>query len=417
MGAEIPTCLGVSVWIPEREVGSTIHGKANKRHRDELATTRPESKKRDPFPLLYCRQPMKPLVIVLFSAFSAVVAAQSNAPSADSQKIFERTKAATVIVLAGEGAGRLSSIATGVVVSQDGVILTAWHAIKGALEVQVRIADGDVFDRVELLGVDERRDVAALKISAGALHALVPGSATNIVQGDPVYAVTNADGLSWSATEGIISGVRPADEVPGLGAGFRVLQFTAPVAHGASGGALVDHTGAVIGIIVGGKGTAAFAIPIDSVLSLSDLGPRRLLGSGANLQMPAQSAALMPQSSNAISGSDSKQILQNAKTVYVSSKTAFLTVDTVVRALTQEKGWDKLGLTIVTDQRVADLFITFDRPLFTYYHTFVITDKRTSIVLGSGKVTAFDGTIASGPLANDIVKIFAAVRYPELPKK
>lgn len=360
---------------------------------------------------------MKPVAFVLFSALSAVVVAQSNAPSPDTQQIFEHTKAATVIVLAGEGAGRLNSIATGVVISKDGVILTAWHAIKGALEVQVRMADGDVFDRVELLGVDERRDVAALKISAGALPALALGSTTNLAQGDPVYAVTNANGLTWSATEGIISAVRPADEVPGAGSGFRLLQFTAPVAQGASGGALVDRTGAIIGVIVSGKGTAAFAIPIESVLSLSDLGPRRLLGSGVALQMPAQSAAQIPQSSNAISGSDPKQILQNAKTVFISSKTSFLTVDTVEHALTQQKDWDKLGLTIVTDQRVADLFITFDRPLFTYYHTFVITDKRTSIVLGSGKITAFDGTIASGPLARDIVRILAAARSPEPPKK
>ena len=66
--------------------------------------------------------------------------------------------------------------------------------------------------------------------------------------------------------------------------------------------------------------------------------------------------------------------------------------------------------TLVQDPRVADVLIEIDRPLFTYVHTFVIVDKRTSIVLGSGKVTAFDGTIASGGIAKDIVKIFAAER-------
>ena len=77
-----------------------------------------------------------------------------------------------------------------------------------------------------------------------------------------------------------------------------------------------------------------------------------------------------------------------------------------------EKDWPKLELTIVQDQRVADLLLEIDRPLFTYVHTFVIVDKRTSIVLGSGKVTAFDGTIASGGIAKDIIKIFSAVRIP-----
>jgi len=63
------------------------------------------------------------------------------------------------------------------------------------------------------------------------------------------------------------------------------------------------------------------------------------------------------------------------------------------------------------------LIIELDRPLFTYVHTFVISDKKTSIVLGSGKVTAFDGTIASGGLAKDIVKIFSDARLAPPPKK
>ena len=82
-----------------------------------------------------------------------------------------------------------------------------------------------------------------------------------------------------------------------------------------------------------------------------------------------------------------------------------------------QKDWGELGLTIVQDPRVADLLIEIDRPLFTYVHTFVIVDKRTSIVLGSGKVTAFDGTIASGGLAKDIVKIFTSARLPSVSKK
>ena len=133
--------------------------------------------------------------------------------------------------------------------------------------------------------------------------------------------------------------------------------------------------------------------------------------------MPAKVAADVPQSSAAIVGSDPKQILKDARTIFVQSKTAFLTVDTLDRALALEKDWPKLDLTIVQDRRVADLLIEIDRPLFTYIHTFVIVDKRTSIVIGSGKVTAFDGTIASKGIAKDIVKIFSAGRLPPSPKK
>ena len=356
---------------------------------------------------------MKSFQFIALAALTASLAAQQAAPPVNSTAaIFERTKAATVIILVGEGAGRLRSIATGVVISKDGVLLTALHAVKGAAEVQVRMANGEVFDRVELLGSDERRDVAALKISAGDLPALSAGSSVNLAQGDPVYAVTNADGLAWSATEGILSAVRPADEVPGAGSGFRLLQFSAPVAPGSSGGALVDRSGALIGIITRAMGSAGFAIPIENVAGLADSGHRTALGSGSSLQMPAKMDSDIPKSSAAIGDSDPKRMIKEAKTIYIHSKTAFLTVDTLDRALALQKDWSKLGLTIVQDQRVADLLVELDRPLFTYVHTFVIVDKRTSVLLGSGKVTAFDGTIASGGLAKDIVKIFAAVRLP-----
>jgi hypothetical protein len=360
---------------------------------------------------------MKAHLVAFLVALPFYSAAQTPTAHPDAQAIFEHTRASTVIVLSGEGAGRLNSIATGVVISKDGVILTALHSIKGAAEVQVRLASGDVYDQVQLLGVDERRDVAAIKISAGSLPALTTGSTANLAQGDPIYAVTNSDGLAWSATEGILSAVRPADEIPGAGSGFRLIQFSAPVAPGASGGALVDRTGALIGIITGRKGVAAFAVPIENVIGLPESGTHINLGSGGSLQMPAQRDTQAPQSSSAIAGTDPKLILKNAKTIFIRSKTSFLTVDTLDRALAKQKDWEKLGLTIVQDPRVADLLIEIDRPLFTYVHTFVIADKKTTIVLGSGKVTAFDGTIASGGLAKDIVKIFASVRLPSSSKE
>lgn len=362
--------------------------------------------------------PMMRFLSVLLFAFCLPITAQQEQPgnTVSPQAILEHAKAASVIVLSGEGGGRLHSIATGVIISKDGIILTALHAVKGALEVQVRLADGDVFDRVELLGTDERRDIAELKISAGGLPALQPAS-TAPVMGDPVYAVTNADGLAWSATEGIVSAIRPASEITGAGSGFHLLQFTAPVAPGSSGGALVGRTGALIGIITSGKGNAGFAVPIESVMGLSDSSRPVFLGSGAALQLPATTAALVPQSSAAIADAKPNQIIKNAKTIYIRSKTSFLTVDTLDRALIRQKDWSELGLTIVQDPRVADLFIEIDRPIFTYVHTFVIVDKKTSIVLASGKVTAFDGTIASGGLAKDIVKTFAVLRLPSSQKK
>jgi len=72
---------------------------------------------------------MKALKSAVFSVLTVSLAAQQTPVLPDINAIFAHTKAATVIVLAGEGAGRLHSIATGVVISKDGVLLTALHAI------------------------------------------------------------------------------------------------------------------------------------------------------------------------------------------------------------------------------------------------------------------------------------------------
>ena len=359
---------------------------------------------------------MKYLSLLALLFLPALLTAQST-PSAEHHELFEQTKAATVVVLAGEGAGRLKSLATGVVIDKNGRILTAYHAVKDAAEVQIRSSNGEVFDRVQLLGFDERRDVAELKITASGLPFLPAGTGATMHQGDAVFAVTNAAGLNWSATEGIFSAIRMADEVPGAGVGFRLMQFTAPIAPGSSGGALVNAKGELVGIITGGKGNAGFAVPVESVLGLGDGAHPRQLGIGSALELPLKQRAAEPQSSAVLDGVSVKTLIQNAHTVVITSKTAFLTVDTVDKALLAQKDWEKLGLTIVKDERVADMRIEFDRPLFTYVHTFVISDKKTSAVLGSGKVTAFDGTIASGRLSKEIVKILAEAKLPPAAKK
>jgi hypothetical protein len=354
---------------------------------------------------------MKAVIVAAFAALSICAAAQEGLPAPDSKAIYEHTKAACVLILSGDAAGRVTSISTGVVISKNGVIFAPLHAVKGAAAVQVRLVNGEIFDRVDMLGSDERRDVAALKISAGALPALIPGSTASVAQGDPVYSVTNSSGLTWLTTEGILYAISPAEEITGAGSGFNLLRFTAAVAPGGSGGALVDHTGALIGIITGPKGAAfPFAVPIENILGLPEAGPRTAFGSGATLQLFAQPAETVPQQSTAAANTDPKQILKNAKTIYIHSKTPFLTADTLNHALEQNKDWPDLGLTIVADSHAADLLIEVDRVIFTNVHTFVLSDRKTSIVLGSGKEIAFNGIIASDPMAKDIVDIISAAR-------
>ncbi len=122
---------------------------------------------------------------------------------------------------------------------------------------------------------------------------------------------------------------------------------------------------------------------------------------------------------------DRSQILKKAQTICISSQTDFLSPATLSRALLNQKDWEKLSLSIVDGScyvnpgiksRPAELELQIDRVIFTHIHTYVLTDRTTGVVLASGRVRAFDGVVASGPMAEQIVKILSAARLPVQPK-
>jgi hypothetical protein len=107
------------------------------------------------------------------------------------------------------------------------------------------------------------------------------------------------------------------------------------------------------------------------------------------------------------------QAIKNAQTICIKSDTVFLTVSTFDRALLMQKSWDQLGLNIVANEDChGDLQIDIDRLPATHIHTYVLTDTRSNMVLAAGRVRAFDGVVASGPMAEQIVKILSAARLP-----
>ena len=108
--------------------------------------------------------------------------------------------------------------------------------------------------------------------------------------------------------------------------------------------------------------------------------------------------------------SERNQALRAARSLHICSETVFLTTGTLDRALMKQKDWDRLGLNIVNNAGRADLELQINRVVFTHVHTYILTDRATGIVLASGKVTALDGVIASGPMAEQIVKILSAAR-------
>ncbi len=159
------------------------------------------------------------------------------------------------------------SLGSGVIVRDDGVIVTNHHVIAGGQQIQVVLNDRRNFPAKILLD-DARADLAVLKIDTkGArLPVLAIDAGHDIQVGDLVLAIGNPFGVGQTVTNGIVSALARTD-VGRSGADNFFIQTDAAINPGNSGGALVDMDGDLIGIntmIVSGSGSSAgvgFAIP------------------------------------------------------------------------------------------------------------------------------------------------------------
>ena len=155
-------------------------------------------------------------------------------------------------------------LGSGVIVTQDGYIITNNHVVEGADELNVSFPDKRTF-KAKVIGTDPKTDVAVIKIDATNLPALPWGDASQLEVGEMVLAVGNPFGLSQTVTMGIISAIGRANV--GIVDYEDFIQTDAAINPGNSGGALVNLKGELIGINTaifsrsGGYMGIGFAIP------------------------------------------------------------------------------------------------------------------------------------------------------------
>jgi putative serine protease PepD len=158
---------------------------------------------------------------------------------------------------------------SGVIIREDGYILTNYHVIEGADRIVVTVGVQD--SEAEVRGVDPSTDLALLKIPGTDHPAISFGSSVDLEVGQFVVAVGSPFGLEKTVTAGIISALQRTPEGEGLGIAryTNLIQTDAAINPGNSGGALVDAEGKLIGIntlIQSTSGSSAgigFAIPVD----------------------------------------------------------------------------------------------------------------------------------------------------------
>lgn len=164
---------------------------------------------------------------------------------------------------------------SGVIISQDGYIITNNHVINGANSVKVRLRDSTEYDAT-IIGSDSDNDIALLKVNATGLSPATFGDSNSLAVGDYVVAIGNPLGeLGGTVTDGIISAL--ARKVTIEDTQMTLLQTNAQVNPGNSGGGLFNANGELVGIVNAKQSATevegiAFAIPINNVLDiLSDL--------------------------------------------------------------------------------------------------------------------------------------------------
>lgn len=165
-----------------------------------------------------------------------------------------------------EGAG------SGVIISEDGYIITNNHVIDGASSIKVTLNDGSEIE-AELVATDEQTDIAVIKIEKTGLTPANFGESSSLNVGDLAVAIGNPLGqLAGSATEGIISGLER--EITLDGRTMKLIQTSASINPGNSGGGLFDQYGNLIGIVVAKSSGSnveglGFAIPSDLAKKIS----------------------------------------------------------------------------------------------------------------------------------------------------
>jgi serine protease Do len=168
----------------------------------------------------------------------------------------------------GQSKGRESrSLGSGFIVSNDGYILTNNHVIEDADKIIVRLVDRREFD-AEVIGTDERSDLALLRVDAKDLPILKMASSDDLKVGEWVLAIGSPFGLDYSVSSGIVSGIGRSIRDGGGSTYVPFIQTDVAINPGNSGGPLFNMSGEVVGINSqiyspsGGSVGLSFAIPV-----------------------------------------------------------------------------------------------------------------------------------------------------------
>ncbi len=366
------------------------------------------------------------LSVILTLAFSQIISAQGKADSPFDSVV-------TIYTVAN---GTETAVGSGVIIDANGYILTALHLVKYENNLRIKLLNGEVFDNAKIFNIDERRNVALLKITATALKVMPNGRPEDLKSGN-ISIVSNSSGTILRGSDATFISLTFADTISGAGTGYRVLYFVTRSNDNLVGGLLLDGKNLPVGIVTTKENSKGenFAVPISAVLGLiqpsqttrivenktifsygyvrNDERPALEKIPQTTVENPYRAVSDLDATGPGSAGLDKsspKEILKTAKTVYVDSDTSFFKSEQLVNELMKRKEVKDWGWTFVSDRKLADLIIDIDHEIFTYKFTFQMKSQRHGIIIAAGGVIILDGNLGSDKMANDVIKRVNTVR-------
>lgn len=182
---------------------------------------------------------MRRFLGIVVLAFAASVSSSAQA----ARSIAEAVIPSVALLVMTDGQGQPLSLGSGFVV-RPGIIATNLHVIQGASGGSVRFTRSASTSSITgIVAIDHRRDLVLLQVHGPTPTPLPFAIAGSARIGDPIFAVGNPAGLEGTFSQGIVSGIRAV-------AGDTLLQITAPISPGSSGGPIVNGQGQVVGVAV-----------------------------------------------------------------------------------------------------------------------------------------------------------------------
>jgi S1-C subfamily serine protease len=200
----------------------------------------------------------------LFCISLALIFYSISADAQTPQQIANKSFQSVVLLVMEDVSGQPVSLGSGFFVRQE-VIATNLHVVEGGSRGYAKIVSQRAKLDIEgFSGIDPERDLVLLKISAPSTPTLSLGNSDAVEVGEPVYAVGNPQGLEGTFSQGVVSSIRQVGS-------DKLLQITAPISPGSSGGPVLNSKGEVIGVSVAtfrGGQNLNFAIPSNYLKTL-----------------------------------------------------------------------------------------------------------------------------------------------------